>query len=459
MHISIILTLFVFENAIQLTNQQFLIYVPRLSNRIRYTFKLIFNELLGLKYTLTDNAREFIPYSGPKFSYAFHPVADELFICAKQFLFETGLKDQEIQVVKYKDMPVFFSTSRFSALPFDPFAASFYMVSRYEEYLPTIYDAHHRFEAHQSLAYTGGFIQQPVVNKWVYELRDVLAEKYPDLRFAKRQYKYISTIDIDNAWAFRQKGAVRTIGGYLKSIYELDFKAVVQRTKVLLGLERDPYDTYAFQIDIQKKYNLKTLYFILFASYGKNDKNVPITSKKFCELIKSISDHAEVGIHPSYGSNYDQNRLAKEVWRLSKVLNREITKTRQHFLKLSFPETYHHLIELGLTDDYTMGFASEIGFRAGICDSFYFYDLDLEAETKLRVHPFQVMDASLRYYMKVDVDDAINKIKPIIDEIKKVDGTFMSLWHNESLSNVSPWEGWRNVYEQTVMEAVIPLSK
>jgi hypothetical protein len=114
---------------------------------------------------------------------------------------------------------------------------------------------------------------------------------------------------------------------------------------------------------------------------------------------------------------------------------------------------------LGLTDDYTMGFASEIGFRAGICDSFYFYDLDLEAETKLRVHPFQVMDASLRYYMKVHVDDAINKIKPIIDEIKKVDGTFMSLWHNESLSNVSPWEGWRNVYEQTVMEAVSPLSK
>ncbi len=420
---------------------------------MRYTFKLIITELLGVKFILTDDSREFIQSKQPKFSYAFHPIGDELFICAKQLLFESGLKDQEIQVTSINEMPVFFATTRFSSMPFDPFAASFYMVSRYEEYLPTIYDSHHRFEAHHSLAFMNGFLQKPVVNIWAYALRDLLKAKYPAIQFLDRQYKYISTIDIDNAWAFKQKGLVRTFGGYLKSISQFDFKAVSQRTKVLLGFEKDPYDTYAFQLEIQRKYNLKTLYFILFASYGINDKNVPITSGKFCELIKSISDNSEVGIHPSYGSNYNQAKLPKEILRLSKVLNREITKSRQHFLKLSFPETYHHLMELGITDDYTMGYASEIGFRAGICDSFNFYDLDLEAETKLRVHPFQVMDASLRYYMMVDVDDAINKIKPIIEEIKKVEGTFMSLWHNESLSNVNPWEGWRNVYEQTVMEA------
>jgi hypothetical protein len=437
-----------------LTAQQLLIYVPKINNRLRFTFKLILTELLGIKFIFTDDSREFINAQKPKFSYAFHPIGDELFICAKQLLFESGLKDQEIQVSNLNDLPTFFATTRFSAIPFDPFAASFYMVSRYEEYLPTIYDSHHRFEAHHSLAYNHGFLQKPVVNMWAYAIRDLLKSKFPELQFIKREYKYLSTIDIDNAWAYKQKGLVRTAGGYLKSLSLLDFKAIAQRTKVLLGFEKDPYDTYAFQLEVQKKYNLKTLYFILFASYGKNDKNVPITSRKFCELIKSISDNAEIGIHPSYGSNFRQDRLPKEIKRLSKVLNREITKSRQHFLKLSFPETYHHLMELGITDDYTMGFASEIGFRAGICDSFNFYDLDLETETKLRVHPFQIMDASLRYYMLVDVDDAINFIKPIIDEVKKVDGTFVSLWHNESLSNISPWEGWRNVYEQTVMEAV-----
>lgn len=434
--------------------QSILIYVPKINNRIRFIFKLIITELLGVKINITDDAQSFIQYNGYKLSYAFHPVGHELFICARPLLFETGLKDQEIQVTDWQDTPIFFSTTKFSALPFDIFAASFYMVSRYEEYLPTIYDSHHRFEAHHSLAYTSGFLQKPIVNIWVLSLKELLHEKFPDLVFSKRKYSYVSTIDIDNAWAYRQKGFVRTTGGYVKSLLNIDLKGLAQRTKVLLDLEKDPYDTYDFQLEIHRKYQLKTLYFILFASYGKNDKNVPVTSRKFKELIKSIADNSEVGIHPSYSSNESPERLSKEIKRLSKVLNREITKSRQHFLRLSFPDTYHHLLELGITDDYTMGFASEIGFRAGICDSFNFYDLDLETETKLRIHPFQVMDASLRYYMKVDAHDAIHKIKPIIDEVKKVDGTFMSLWHNESLSNEFPWEGWRYIYEQIIMEAL-----
>jgi hypothetical protein len=219
-------------------------------------------ELLGVKFVLTDDSREFIQSGQPKFSYAFHPIADELFICAKQLLFESGLKDQEIQVTAFNEMPAFFTTTRFSAMPFDPFAASFYMVSRYEEYLPTIYDSHHRFEAHHCLAYNNGFLQKPVVNIWAYAIRDLLKLKFPDLLFLKRQYKYHSTIDIDNAWAFKQKGLVRTVGGYLKSLSQLDFKAISQRSKVLLGFEKDPYDTYDFQLEIQHKYNLKTLYFM-----------------------------------------------------------------------------------------------------------------------------------------------------------------------------------------------------
>lgn len=437
-----------------MSNTQLLVYVPKITNRLRYIFKLYFAEILGVKYTLTDNSRDFILSTQPKFTYAFHALADELFFCARPLLFEIGLKDQEIQYAQHNDTPVIFPTSRFSALPFDPFAAGFYMVSRYEEYLPTIYDNHQRFEAHQSIAYQGGFLHLPVVNIWVYMVRDILKENFPELKFAHRQYKYISSIDIDNAWAYKQKGLVRTLGGYLRAVVHFDIKDFLTRTKVLLGIEKDPYDTYAYQLDIQKKYKLKPIYFILFANYAKNDKNVPITSRRFCELIKSISDTAEVGIHPSYGSNYSMLRLSKEIKRLSKVLNREITKSRQHFLKLSLPDTYQNLLELGILHDYTMGFASEIGFRAGICDSFFFYNLDLETETKLRIHPFQVMDASLRFYMKVEPENAINKIKPIIDEIKKVDGTFVSLWHNESLSNWQLWKDWQYVYEQTIMEAL-----
>ena len=140
--------------------------------------------------------------------------------------------------------------------------------------------------------------------------------------------------------------------------------------------------------------------------------------------------------------------------RLQKIVMREISKSRQHFIKLSFPSTYRQLIDADITDDFSMGFSGEIGFRAGICTSFYFYDLERETETRLRIHPFAVMDATLRYYMKIMPAEALSYVGPIIKEIKAVNGTFITIWHNESISNKKPWEGWRGVYEEIIKAAL-----
>lgn len=226
------------------------------------------------------------------------------------------------------------------------------------------------------------------------------------------------------------------------------------RISVLLGSKKDPYDTYDQLHTIQQKYDLKCIYFFLLGDYGENDKNVPPSRKKFQSLIKSIADYSDVGIHPSFGSNADQTRLPKEISRLSKVLKREVFKSRQHFLMMQFPNTYRRLIDQDITDDYTMGFSGEVGFRASIATPFYFYDLELENATKLLIHPFAVMDATLKYYMKVKPEEAISYIEPLVKEVKAVDGTFISLWHNESLSEMEPWTGWRPVYEQLVKLAL-----
>jgi hypothetical protein len=135
-------------------------------------------------------------------------------------------------------------------------------------------------------------------------------------------------------------------------------------------------------------------------------------------------------------------------------LNRDITKSRQHFLKLDLPTTYRNLINLDIRDDYTMGYALLPGFRASICDPFPFYDLDLESETKLIIHPFTVMDGTLRDYMNLGIEEAISSIHKLIDEVKAVEGTFISLWHNESLSDQQRWKGWRNVYESMIRYAI-----
>ena len=430
-----------------------LIYTHKITHRNKYIFNLIFKDILGIDFKLIQEVDEFKAYSGAKISYTNNPVTDELFFTSRNLLFETGITEQNISVFDFKDSKVFFATGKASALPFDAFAASFYLVSRYEEYLPHIRDEHDRFDAKDSLAFTNGFLQKPLVNSWVIWIKDILLAKYPQLVFPAQKYRFVTTIDIDNAYAYREKGFTRSVGGYLKSLFKFDFKEIAERSRVLLGLDKDPYDTYEFQLEIIKKYNLKCIYFFLLGDYGVNDKNLPIESKKFQSLIKMLGDYAQIGIHPSYGSNKSKAQLKKEVERLSKVLHRDITQSRQHFLKLTLPETYRNLIDLDITDDYTMGFASQIGFRASICTSFNFYDLDMELETKLKIHPFAMMEGTLKYSMKVNPEDAMNKIQPLIDEVKKVDGVFMSLWHNDTLNDKKIWTGWKSVYEKMVQYA------
>ena len=170
-------------------------------------------------------------------------------------------------------------------------------------------------------------------------------------------------------------------------------------------------------------------------------------------MIKSIADNAEVGIHPSYASNGDKNQIQKEIKRLSKVVKREITKSRQHFLKLTFPETFRNLIEMDVQEDYSLGYASETGFRASICSPFYFYDLDLDTTTQLKLTPFMLMDGTLKDYLGLTPEEAINRSKLLIDEVKNVNGIFVSLWHNHSINDKGDWAGWKNVYEEIVAYA------
>ena len=83
-----------------------------------------------------------------------------------------------------------------------------------------------------------------------------------------------------------------------------------------------------------------------------------------------------------------------------KSLEKEIPLSRQHFIRLQLPHTYRILESLSITDDFSMGYASELGFRAGTGRSFLWYDLEKEVCSELRVHPFCFMDATAHYYKK-----------------------------------------------------------
>tara|TARA_B100000683_G_scaffold223903_1_gene221940 strand:- start:18606 stop:19910 length:1305 start_codon:yes stop_codon:yes gene_type:complete len=426
------------------------VYTHKITSRVKYAFNLIFKDLMQIDYELITNRKTFEERNGVKLAYTLNPIGTSFFIRSKPLLFEQGIRDQDIAIIPFDRTKAFFGVGGNSMFSFDIFAASFYLASRYEEYLPHKKDHYNRFDADQSLAFHADFLHQPVINIWVNKFVDALKEVYPDFSVPKRDYQFITTIDIDNAYAYKEKGFVRMMMGYAKSLFTLDFKGMKDRTRTLMGFQKDPYDTFDYQEVFVKEKGLTFIYFFLLGDYGINDKNIPVSSHKFQSLIKSVSDHSKIGIHPSFASNASFQQLEKEVGRLSKTINREVTCSRQHFLKLNLPETYRNLIELDITDDYTMGYASNYGFRAGLCTPFCFYDLDLEVETNLKVNPFAIMEGTLKYYMEIGPEHAMAHYRRLIDEVKMVNGNFISLWHNDSLNDQNQWAGWRAVFEEMI---------
>jgi hypothetical protein len=429
-----------------------LFYTHKISNRLRYTLNFIFKDLYYTDFQISDNEFEFSKSNAFRISYGIDLKFADLYIPSAGLLHEIGIKEHNISIGEWHNTKTIFKITG-NEIPFDIFSAVFYLLSRYEEYLPHIRDRYDRFEAESSLNYQQGFLESPVVNHWAYHLKELIIKKNSGITFKEKTYQYLSTIDIDNAYAFKQKGVMRTIGGFGRSIVNFFWEDFKERLWVLSGKMKDPYDTYEMQLELQKKYNLKVIYFVLLGDYGVNDKNLPSNNKAFQSLIKKLNDYADVGIHPSFGSNGNTNQVKKEITRLSRITHREIHLSRQHFLKLHFPETYKVLIENGIQEDFSMGYAGKIGFRAGTCSSFYWYDLDTETESNLKVHPFAVMDATLRFYMKVKPESIKELVKPLVDEVKKRNGTFISIWHNETISDWREWRGWKNAYEEVIQIA------
>jgi len=175
-------------------------------------------------------------------------------------------------------------------------------------------------------------------------------------------------------------------------------------------------------------------------------ETLPIIQKPFLLLVKRLGDYARIGIHPSYASNEEEGLLATELLRLSEILNQDIRFSRQHYLKLEMPATYRTLLRHNITCDFTMAYASQPGFRAGICTPYPFYDLELEKECRLTVVPLTVMDGTMRDYLGLSPTEALQVVRQLMAEVEEVGGCFVSLWHNDSLCDCGPWKGWLEVY-------------
>ena len=294
-----------------------LVYTHKITPRVRYVFKHILTRTLIIPVSFTTKIEDFVAHNGPKLSYTKTPLGNEIFIKSNDLLFEQGVNDLEISVQKWDGIACFFKLNKKSSIPFDIFAASFYLISRYEEYLPHVKDTHGRFTAEQSLGYKHQFLEKPIVDIWAYKFLAVLKERFPEYEYKKRAYNYISTIDIDNAFAYKHKSLIRSVGGFFNDLFKFKLIEVWNRTAVVWNLKKDPFDTFDKILRLKKDYDIKTIFFFLIGDYSTFDTNVSASKTKYKLLIKEMVDYARVGLHPSYFTMQNAALLKKETTALT----------------------------------------------------------------------------------------------------------------------------------------------
>ncbi len=426
-----------------------LIYSHKNSPRLQYVADFIFKDLLGVEVSIVTDIDHFKNHDGVKVNYSNEPINSVFSILPCYLLFENKIQQQRIKCFEYNGNKAFFKTES-GDYPFDIFAATFYLISRYEEYLPHEKDEYGRYAHTNSLAFKEDFLNLPLVNIWVNEFAEVLKSKFSILNFFPKAFgttfNFLPTYDIDMAFSYKHKGLVRNTGGFLRS-------PSFERIAVLFGLKKDPFDSYDWMNKLHEENGLKPIYFFLVAAKnGKYDKNILLHKNIMHKLTKHYAKKHSIGLHPSWQSGDDHSLLQKEKEHLEIMSDSSITSCRQHYIRFDLPDTYRRLIDAGITDDYSMGYGSTNGFRASVTSPFYWYDLQKEEQTSLRIHPFCFMDANSFYEEHLSAEQAYEELIQYYTVCKKVNGTLITIWHNNFLGTGTTFAGWKEMYKRFILQ-------
>lgn len=424
-----------------------LIYVKKLTPRISYTFKHICKRILGIDIEFTSVLETFLAHQGPKISYGRKALGSEVFFQANGLLEQQGIENADVVVKPWGHTVGLFPTSASSSLPFDIFSGTFYLLSRYEEYLPHVKDELGRFLAPESLAYKENFLHQPVVDIWALKFKNVLINFFPELtlEFNLRKFKIHALIDASQPYAFAQKGFFRTMIGYFSDILSFNWKNLISRSQVVLGFKKDPLDTFKWIINTSGHNDYELTVFFLLGESLTFQNSMNHHRRKLISLIKYIADYKEVGLVFSYKNLFNPLALKSEKEHMERITYRPLKSFMNAELVVHLPEIYRQLVELEVKKDFTMVFSDTPGFRAGTCTPFLFYDLDFEIKTPLLIHPV------VAHTNMFDAKYSSNKsrlVEQFLNETAQVGGNFTMIFSNKDFSSEEQNLVWRKLFSE-----------
>lgn len=392
----------------------------------KYILDIIFDEFLGLEYQIVKNEtcqNWEIELSGKK-------------LIIKDTFFNRFPKTKEY--LKMENIPEIIEE-------LDIFAASFFMFTRWEEYVNKTRDNHDRFPATESLAFKNGFLDRPVVNEYVEILKKMLLELDNSLKFKIHNSKLFISCDVDQPFDCTVENLQNLIrvgaGDILKRKSIREFIKRVRRY-IFNKFENYKYDenyTFDWYMDTCEKAGIKAVFYFISTSIELQNGCYELQDKKIQKLIKYIDSRGhEIGVHGSYQTYQDKEKAKKQKNMLDDILNslgisQKVVGNRQHYLRWNSAITPSVLEYAGFLYDATGSYADRPGFRYGVCYEFSMFDFLNRKKLDIKQRPLIVMECSIidKLYMGLGYgEEALQTMKDLKQKCFKYNGNFSLLWHN-----------------------------
>ncbi|WP_338449635.1 polysaccharide deacetylase family protein [Niallia oryzisoli] len=444
------------------------IYHPRnFIDERTYIIEVLFSEFLGIEYKLFE-------YEGENYKIILENnttliIVDSFFNNQDSNMY-LDIKNIPSYVnfitnpfIIEKDIPILYGTDQLEVTKnqiicgIDIFASSFFMLTRWEEYVNKERDIYNRFPAVASVAFKNGFLERPIVNEYVEMLWNMLTYLGVEQKRKLRKFEFIVTHDVDIITYWKNlKTNVRILGGDLikrKSIYVF-FEHLLELLQVKIGKRKDPFDSFDYIMDLSEAANIKSRFYFMSGGVTKFDNYFKINESAALNILNKVKERGHIiGFHPSFNAYNDPIQWKKEKVLLEETANVTVKEGRQHFLRFEAPITWNIWNEEEMEMDCTLCYADKEGFRCGTCYEFPVFDFLSRKQLSLKEYPLIVMEASFTAYQTVAPQYMEEKTKALIEKTKKYNGNFVYLWHNSSF-NIPAWKSFQPVYENILRSQI-----
>lgn len=425
------------------------ILADHITPRLRYMARWLGENLVGHPLPVTTDRQSCEPGSFI-LNYTAQPVDQPgIHLSPCGLLGEFGVRDMKPRVAgSGKEARIFPGEGE---LGFDLLGAAFYLLTRYEEYLPHREDEYGRYHYENSLAWQHGFLKYPLLDSWMKKLREIIQEKWPEIRLLPQQFSCQPSFDVDIAWAVRHRPKWMEIAQLSRERVLGGRQAFAERKSVLQGDQPDEADIFDDLLELHESLGQKPLFFVLAAARRKGyDRNIPRDKQAFIQLQKKLNATAITGMHLSWAASENEKTMQQEQNYFRTTLGEEsIRRNRMHYLNFSLPATYRQLLLLNtpVAEDYSMGYGNINGFRASTSLPFYWFDLEAEKETGLKIVPFCWMDANSIFEQGHSPAEAAQELQFFHDVLKACDGLLITLAHNHMMGRSAGGRKWWSLYE------------